>query len=58
MTSFRSVRDVLLGDVTSVEVSPSQVSISGHDEDLRAEATDPVKSVTPRRGNVNRDVKL
>ena len=38
--------------------SPSQVSISERDEELRAEATDPVRSVTPSRGNVKRDVKL
>ena len=46
------------GDVTSVKDSPSQVSISERDEELRAEATDPVRSVTPSRGNVKRDVKL
>ena len=38
--------------------SPSQVSISERDEELTAGATDPVKSVTPSRGNVKRDVKL
>ena len=38
--------------------SPSQVSISERDEELRAEATDPVRSVMPSRGNVKRDVKL
>ena len=32
--------------------SPSQVSISERDEELGAEATDPVRSVTPSRGNV------
>ena len=35
-------RDVTHGDVTSVKDSPSQVSISERDEELRAEATDPV----------------
>ena len=50
--------DVTHGDVTSVKDSPSQVSISERDEELRAEATDPVRSVTPSRGNVKRDVKL
>ena len=50
--------DVTHGDVTSVKDSPSQVSISEHDEELRAEATDPIRSVTPSRGNVKRDVKL
>ena len=49
--------DVTHGDVTSVKDSPSQVSISEHDEELKAEATDPVRSVTPSRGNVKRDVK-
>ena len=37
---------------------PSQVSISERDEELKAEATDPVRSVTPSRGNIKRDVKL
>ena len=50
--------DVTHGDVTSVKDSPSQVSISEYDEELKAEATDPVRSVTPSRGNVKRDVKL
>ena len=50
--------DVTHGDVTSVKDSPSQVSISERDEELRAEATDPVRSVTPSWGNVKRDVKL
>ena len=50
--------DVRHGDVTLVKDSPSQVSISERDEELRAEATDPVRSVTPSRGNVKRDVKL
>ena len=50
--------DVTHGDVTSVKDSPSQVSISERDEELRAEATDPIRSVTPSRGNVKRDVKL
>ena len=50
--------DVTHGDVTSVKDSPSQVSISERDEELRAEATDSVRSVTPSRGNVKRDVKL
>ena len=48
--------DVMHGDVTSVKDSPSQVSISERDEELMAEATDPVRSVTPNRGNVKRDV--
>ena len=38
--------------------SPSQVSNSERDEELRAEATDPLRSVTPSRGNVKRDIKL
>ena len=46
------------GDITSVKDSPSQVLISDRDEELRAEATDPVRSVQPSRGNVKRDVKL
>ena len=50
--------DVMHGDVTSVKDSLSQVSISERDEELRAEATDPVRSVTPSRGSVKRDVKL
>ena len=50
--------DVTHGDVTSVKDSPSQVLISERDEELRAEATDPVRSVTPSRGNVKCDVKL
>ena len=50
--------DVTHGDVMSVKDSPSQVSISERDEELGAEATDPVRSVTPSRGNVKRDVKL
>ena len=50
--------NVTCGDVTSVKDSPSQVSISERDEELRAEATDPVRSVTPNRGNAKRDVKL
>ena len=44
------------GDVTSVKDSPSQVSISERDEELTAEAMDLVKSVTPSRSNVKRDV--
>ena len=32
--------------------------IINDDEELKAEATDPVRSVTPSRGNVKRDVKL
>ena len=51
-------RDVTHVDVTSVKDSPSQVSISERDEELRAEATDSVRSVTPSRGNVKRDVKF
>ena len=50
--------DVTHGNVTSVKDSPSQVSISDSDKELTAEATDPVRSVTPSRGNVRRDVKL
>ena len=50
--------DVTHGDVTSVKDSPSQVSINERDEELRAEATDPERSVTPIRGNVKRDVKV
>ena len=50
--------DVTHGDVTSVKDSPSQVSISECDEKLRADAKNPVRSVTPSRGNVKRDVKL
>ena len=38
--------------------SLSQVSNSKRDEELKAEATDPVRSVTSSRGNVKRDVKL
>ena len=34
------------------------MSISERDEELSAEATDPIRSVTPNRGNVKRDVKL
>ena len=50
--------DVSHGDVTSVKDSPSQVSISECDEKLMAEATHPVRSVTPSSVNVKRDVKL
>ena len=50
--------DITHGDVTSVKDSPSRVSISERDEELRVEATDPIRSVTPSRGNVKRDVKL
>ena len=50
--------DITHGDVKSVKNSPSQVSISECNEELRAEATDPIRSVTPSRGNVKRDVKL
>ena len=50
--------DVTHVDVTSVKDSLSQISISERDEELRAEATDPVRFVTPSRGNVKRDVKL
>ena len=45
--------DVMHGDVTSVKGSPSQVSISERDKKLRAEATDPVRSVTPGRGQID-----
>ena len=50
--------DVTHGDVTSVKDSSSKVSNNKRDEELRAEATDPIRSVTPSRGNVKRDVKL
>ena len=50
--------NVTHGDVMSVKGSPSQVSINERDEELRAEATDPVRSVTTSKGNVKRDVKL
>ena len=50
--------DVAHRDVTSVKDSLSQVSVSERDEEIRAEVTDPVRSVTPSRGNVKRDVKL
>ena len=53
-----SCGDITHDDVRSVKDNPSQVSISERDEELRAEATDPVRSVTPSRGNVKRDVKL
>ena len=50
--------DVTHGDVTSVKYSPSQVSISERDEELTTMATDPVRSITPSRGTVKRDVNL
>ena len=50
--------DVTHGDVTSAKDSPSQVSNSERDEEIGAEATDPVRPVTPSRGNIKRDVKL
>ena len=50
--------DITHGDVMSVKDSPSQVSISERDEELKAEAKDLVRSVTPSRGNVKYDVKL
>ena len=50
--------DVTHVDVTSVKDSPSQVSISERNEELRAEATDPVRSVTPSRGNVERQIDV
>ena len=50
--------DVTHGDVTLVKASLSQVSICERDEELRAEATDPVRSITLSRGNVKCDVKL
>ena len=50
--------DITHGDITSVKDCLSQDSISERDEELRAEATDPVRSVTPSRGNVKHDVKL
>ena len=53
-----NIRHVTHGDVTSVKDSPSQVSNNERDEELRAEATDPIRSVRPSRGNVKRDVKL
>ena len=45
--------DVTHSDVTSVKDSPSQVSTSERDEELRAEAMDPVRSVTPSRVTSN-----
>ena len=57
-SNYATCGDVTHGDVTSVKDSPSQVSISESDEELRAEATDLVRSITPIRGNVKRDVKL
>ena len=45
-------------DVTPVKVSPSHVSRSDRNQELRVEATDQVRSVTPNRGNVKRDVNL
>ena len=45
--------DVTHVDVTSVKDSPSQVSVSERNEELRAEATDPVRSVTPSRVTSN-----
>ena len=50
--------DVTHGDVTSVKDSLSQVSIGERDEEIKADATDPVRSVTPSRVNVKRDVKF
>ena len=50
--------DVMHDDVTTVKDSPSQISNSERDEELRAEATDPIRSVTPSRGHVKRNVKL
>ena len=50
--------DVTHGDITSVKDSPLQVSINERDEELRAEATDPVRCVTLSRANVKRDDKL
>ena len=47
--------DVRCGDVKSVKDSPSQVSISERDEELRAEATDPVR---PSRVTSNVTSKL
>ena len=49
--------DVTHGVVTSVKHNLLQVSISERDES-RTEATNPLRSVTPSRGNVKRDVKL
>ena len=49
---------VTRGDAMSGQLSPSQVSVSGHDKQLGAEATDPVGSVAPSKGNAKRDVKL
>ena len=45
--------DVTHGDVTSVKDSPSQVSNNERDEELRAEATDPKRSVKPSRVTSN-----
>ena len=50
--------DVTHGDVTSVKDSPSKVSNNESDDELRAEVTDPIRSVTSSRGNVKRKVKL
>ena len=55
--------DVTCGDVkhdvvTSVKKSPSQVSISERYEELKAEATETVRSVTSSSGNVKRVIKL
>ena len=54
MVTSNDVRcgDVTHGDVTSVKNCPSQISISERDEELRAEATDPVRSAMPSTGNV------
>ena len=45
-------RDVTHDDVMTVKDSPSQVLISERDEELRAEAMDPLRSVMPSWGNV------
>ena len=42
--------DISRGDITSVKVSPSRVSISGHDEELRAEATGSCKICHAEQG--------
>ena len=57
-SNYVTCEDVTHFDVTSVKDIPSQISISERDEELGAEATNPVRSVTPSRGNVKRVVKL
>ena len=50
--------DVTRGDVMSSKVSPSQVPVNGRNKELKTEAKDPVRSLTPSRGNVKRVVKV